>query len=167
MNMEEKMKKISGSTFMFKKLIPGIVFVFLGFGIIAPFIPGSEKIPITLLIAPILMGCAAFIFFKKTVWDLADVVYDNGDELIFIKGNKKQSVSFKEIINISYPSFNSPQRIEVSVRNIGPIGKDLVFRPPMHYNFFVKDPFIIDLVERVDRAKNLNHNKEERRVQER
>ena len=147
------MKQISGSTFLFKKFLPTAVFLFLVVGLIAPLLPGAEKVPSRLLVAPIILACAAFLFFKKTIWGLADVVYDNGDELIFRKGKKEQRVKLCDIINISYSSFNSPQRIEIHVKSKGAIGNILVFRPPMRLIPLGRNPLVLELVERIDRAR--------------
>ena len=147
------MKKISGSTFLLKKLIPTLVFIFLGLNMIVLFLPGTEESPKLLKIAPLILACLAYLFFKKTAWDLADIVYDNGDELIFHKGRKEQRVNLRDIINISYSSFNSPQRIEIHLKSNGEIGKMLVFRPPIRLIPFGKNPLALELIERVESAK--------------
>jgi hypothetical protein len=85
---------------------------------------------------------------------LADEVYDEGESLLFRKGSKKQRVQLKDIINVSYAQMNSPERVVIQVRTGGEIGKELVFNPPMRFNPFSKNPIIVELIERVDRAKN-------------
>jgi len=43
------------------------------------------------------------------VWDLADEVFDKGNELIFRKGGKEQRGNLREIINIDYAHMSSPE----------------------------------------------------------
>ena len=146
------MKKISGNTFYFKKLFPALWFGFLAFFLISSIISGVES-PM-FFVVPIVMSVMGFFLFKKLVWDLADEVYDKGDELLFKKGSKEQRVKLKDIINIDYTHMNSPERVVVHIRTAGRIGKELAFSLPIRFNPFSKNPLIRELIERVDRAKN-------------
>ncbi len=148
------MKKISGSTFYFKKLFPTLWFGFLAIFFVTSLSAGAAEEPIMFLVMPVFMGLFGYFFFKKMLWDLADEVYDEGESLLFRKGNKEQRVHLKEIINISYAQFNSPERVVLQVRSDGAIGKELAFMPPMRFNFFSKNPLVTELIERVDRARN-------------
>ncbi len=152
------MKQISGSTFYFKKLFPTFWFGFLAFFVFSSFsMEGKENEPavasLMFLAVPILMAVFGFILFKKMVWDLADRVYDRGDSLEFHKGGKVQRVPISEIVNIGYSQMTSPERIAIRARNNGPIGKELVFMPPMRLVPFSKNPLAEELIERVDRAR--------------
>ena len=95
-----------------------------------------------------------YILLKKLVWDLADDVYDTGEELIFRKGDKEQRVKLKEIINVGHTQMTSPERITIYLRHAGPIGKELVFNPPMRLNLFSTNPLVLDLIERIDRERS-------------
>jgi hypothetical protein len=148
------MKKISGSTFYFKKLFPAVWFGFLAFFFITSLLSGAMSESPMFLVVPIFMAVFAFVFFKKLLWDLADEVYDEGESLLFRKGGKEQRVLLKDIINISYAQMNSPERVVLQVRSDGAIGKELAFNPPTRFNPFSKNPIITELIERVDRARN-------------
>lgn len=150
----ESMKKISGSTFYFKKLFPSIWFGFLAIFLITSLAGGAAEASIMFLLMPIFMAAFGFFLFKKLVWDLADEVYDEGEALVFRKDGKEQRVQLKDIINISYAQTNSPERVVLQVRSQGAIGKELAFNPPMRFKPFSKNPIIIELIERVDRARN-------------
>ncbi|TCI05285.1 hypothetical protein EZV61_04825 [Corallincola luteus] len=148
------MKKISGSTFYFKKLFPSIWFGFLAFFLVTSFTAGAQQESKIFLIMPIFMAVFGFFLFKKLIWDLADEVFDEGDSLLFRKGKKEQRVQLKDIINISYAQMSSPEKVVLLVRSDGPIGKELAFNPPRKFNPFSKNPLVAKLIERVDRARN-------------
>lgn len=148
------MKKISGSTFYFKKLFPSVWFGFLAFFVIAAAASGAMSESFLFAVVPIFMAVFGFIFFKKLLWDLADEVYDNGDSLLFRKGNKEQRVFLKDIVNISYTQMQSPERVVIQVRENGEIGKELVFNPPIRFNVFSQNPIVSELINRADRAKS-------------
>ena len=148
------MKKISGSTFYFKKLFPSFWFGFLALFFVISLSSGAVSESLMFLVVPIFMAVFGFIFFKKLLWDLADEVFDEGDSLLFRKGDKEQRVLLKDVINVSYAQMNSPERVVLQVRSDGAIGKELVFNPPIRFKPFTKNPLITELIERVDRARN-------------
>ncbi len=150
----DSMKKISGSTFYFKKVFPSIWFGFLVFFLFVSLASGAAEESIMFLAVPVLMAVFGFFFFKKLLWDLADEVYDEGESLLFRRGGKEQRVQLQDIINISYSQMNSPKRVVLQVRTEGAIGKELAFNPPTRSNPFSKNPIITELIERVDRARN-------------
>ena len=148
------MKKISGSTFYFKKLFPTAWFGFLAFFLISAVAGGAIENSLMFVIMPIGMALFGFVLFKNLVWDLADEVYDEGESLLFRKDGKEQRVHLKDIINISYAQMSSPERVVLQIRAEGLIGTELAFNPPMRLNPFSKNPIIVDLIERADRARN-------------
>jgi len=148
-------KKISGSTFWYKKAFPTIWFGFLGFFVFIMIFPTvSGKAQAGFLIVPIAMAIFGYFMFRNLIWDLSDEVFDAGNELIFRKGGKEQHVKLSDISNISYSYMTSPERVVVSSRVNGPIGRELVFCPPMRFLHFKRSPLIAELIERVDRARN-------------
>ncbi|NTW99510.1 MAG: hypothetical protein HGB35_06215 [Geobacteraceae bacterium] len=148
------MRKISGSNVYFKKILPFIWFGFLGFFIVTTVESGAAGKSIIFSIMPIFMGLFGFFLFKWLVWDLVDEVYDTGDELLFRKGGTEQRVKLRDIVNIDSSRMNSPERITINVRNEGPLGKELVFNPPMRFFTYIRNPLVTELIERVDRARN-------------
>lgn len=153
--MERPPKKISGSVFFHKYLFPTIWFGFLGVMIVFMILPtsGGDASPM-FIVLPLIMALFGYFMFRKLVWDLADEVLDAGDELIFRKGDKQQRVKLSDIINIGYSNMSSPERIVITSRTDGPIGKELVFTPPLRLITFSKNPIVGRLIERVDRARN-------------
>ncbi|PKN70064.1 MAG: hypothetical protein CVU54_08525 [Deltaproteobacteria bacterium HGW-Deltaproteobacteria-12] len=147
------MKKISGSTFYFKKLFPTIWFGFIAFFFVISITTGAAGASVMFLVVPIIMAGFGYFFFRKFVWDLADEVYDCGDFLEFRRGQKTQRVSLNEIINIDYSHMSSPERVVIHTRQSGAIGKELAFCPPMRFHLFSKSPLVRDLIERVDAAR--------------
>jgi hypothetical protein len=148
------MRRISGSTFYFKKFFPALWFGGLAFFAYTGLASVGMGEGLLFLGFPILMAVLGYFIFRTFVWDLADEVFDAGDELIFRKGNKEQRVKLKDIVNVGYSQIGSPERIVISAGYEGPIGKELVFNPPLRLFGFTKNPIVTDLIERVDRARN-------------
>jgi hypothetical protein len=148
------MKKISGSTFYFKKIFPIVWFGFLAFFFVISITSGAAAASVMFLVVPIIMAVFGYFFFQKIVWDLADEVYDYGDFLEFRKGQKTQRVSLNEIVNIDYSHMSSPERVVVHTRLGGAIGKELAFCLPMRFHLFSKSPLIQELIDRVDAVRN-------------
>jgi hypothetical protein len=147
------MKKISGSTFYFKKIFPTVWFGFLAFFFVVSFTSGAAGASVMFLVVPVIMAVFGYFFFQKMAWDLADEVYDYGDFLEFRRGQKTQRVSLNEIINIDYSHRSSPERVVIHARQAGAIGKELAFCPPLRFHLFSKSPLINELIERVDAAR--------------
>lgn len=148
------MRKISRSTFLYKRVLP--VF-FLGFPLVflaAPLLAGQRGTPLFFSAVPLIIMVFAYLFFRRMVWDLSDKVFDNGDELIFRRGGEEQRVSLRDIVNISHSRMGTPERVDVLVRREGPLGKELAFIPPGRVLPFSRSPLVRELIERVDRARN-------------
>ena len=159
------MKKISGSTFLLKKLVAAFLLIFWGSWLITPFLPSDDEFPLVLAVVLFVVG--GFIWFwayKQTIGDLADIVYDNGDELIFHKGNREQRVNIRDILNISFQNIILLQRITVHVRSKGAIGEQLVFSPPVRLFWFKQNTLISELIERVGRARNTQRDTSEQKT---
>lgn len=144
------MKKVSGSTFYSKKLFPILGGSFLVFFFILSLSPG---VPIIFLIVPIIMAIVGYKVFSTIILNMADEVYDNGDELIFHKGTKIQHVKLQDIINIEHIYMSAPIRVVIHVRKEGSIGTELGFLLPSRLSI-KKSPYVRELIERVDKAKS-------------
>lgn len=149
------MKKISGSNVYFKKILPFMWFAFIGFFILTTIQSGvAGKSGGMILIVPLCMLVFGFFLFNRMVWDLVDEVYDLGDELLFRKNGMEQRVKLRDIINVDCSQMTSPERITITLRVAGQLGKELVFNPPARLFNFTRNPLVIELIERVDRARN-------------
>ncbi|MDT0630090.1 hypothetical protein [Alteromonas sp. W364] len=146
------MKKVSTSPFFFKKVFPvfWLGFVFLFF--IVSIALGAYEKSIMFVVAPIIMIVFGVILFKKLVWDLCDEVIDEGESLLIKKGKLEQRVLLKDVVNINH-QLSSPERVVLSVRTSGSIGKELAFIPLMHMRIFSKNKHVIKLIQRVDDAR--------------
>jgi hypothetical protein len=148
------MKKISGSNIYFKKVFPSVWFGFLTLFMFISIKTGATSESFIFLLVPTMMGVMGVFIFKKLVWSLADEVYDCGSYLKFIKGGQEQQLKLKDILNIS-GHHGSPERIVISARGDNGQQVEYVFNPPIRLAFFSTHPIVIDLIDRVDKAKRL------------
>ena len=145
------MKKISKSTFFTKKVFPLAGVSFLIFFFIVSI---TSSVPIIFLIVPIIMAIVGYKILNNIIFNLSDEVFDNGDELIFHKGDKVQHVKLHDIINIDNIYMSAPARIVVHVKEKGPIGDQLAFLLPTKFAT-IKSSLARELIERIDKAKNI------------
>lgn len=147
------MKKISRSSWYSKAFMIlwcGGVVLFMGIA----WVEGAVAQSLMFVLVPVLMLILAYIYFNHFIRDLIDDVYDEGDSLLFRKGDKEQRVFLKDIVNINHRTINALERIEIQVRTDGELGKLLAFTPPMRMNHLVKPPIVTDLIERVDNERH-------------
>ena len=146
------MKKISTSPFFLKKVFPtfwlGFVIIFFVISIVF----GAYEKSIMFIVTPIIMFIFGSILFKKLVWDLCDLVIDEGESLLIKKGKLEQRVYLKDIVNINH-QLSSPERVVLSVRSEGSIGKELAFIPLFHMRLFSTNKHVLELISRVDNAR--------------
>lgn len=105
------------------------------------------------LLVPIAMGIAGFFFFKTFLWDLADEVLDDGDQLIVTHGADKQTVFLKDIVNVNLQFF-SPERVVLTIRQTKGSDDQIAFIPPYRINKFSENQFVSKLIKRVDDARS-------------
>ena len=148
------MKKISGSTFYFKIFFPTVWFGFLGVFLFEGLTSGAISNDPMFLVVPVFMAIIGYFMMGKLVWDLADEVYDEREALLFRKGGKEQRVFLRDVVNVRHTQLNSPERITLNVRSGGEIGSELVFCPPLRLIPFGRNPLVVELIERIDRARN-------------
>ena len=153
------MRKISRSTFYYKKVSPCIAALFLiimfTIAVLPTIFSESNDYLLSFIILVILSSVAGWSFFwhKSRVWPLVDEVLDKDDYLQFRKGNKKQRVALKDITNISYTE-SSLRTITVYTKNEGDIGTELPFLAKLSVKdiFLTKNPPIfLELLERFQR----------------
>ncbi|RBW67188.1 hypothetical protein DS893_00310 [Vibrionales bacterium C3R12] len=150
------MKKISGATFIYKKLFPTLVIGFLSIWIAVYAISGGIELKNTFVLL-LFVGVVifTFVFFRKTVWDLVDEVFDCGDCLIYRLDGIETKVMLDEITHIACAHAHSPERAKVFACTRE--GKTF------HFVFCLKariilsrrdqNPVILELVERIDQVK--------------
>jgi hypothetical protein len=108
-----------------------------------------------------LMAAVGYFLMKHLVLDLFDEVYDEGASLLFKNKGKTLRVNLSDIKNVSYSVWVSPPRVTLSLRHRTEFGDELSFAAPVSLIPFRKNPDIVDLIDRVDRARgggNQNQN---------
>ena len=77
------MKRISSKgTFFYKRVFPLFWFGFIAFIVIIVLLTSgrTHAAPIPFLVAPVVMAVFGYALLRKLVFDLADEVWDDGDE---------------------------------------------------------------------------------------
>jgi hypothetical protein len=82
---------------------------------------------------------------------LSDEVYDEGDSLLFRKGENEQRVHLRQIKKIR--PYNNAW-IKLKTTSEGKIGNNLYFLLPPRLFAFTKHPYSIELEKRVNSANN-------------
>lgn len=109
-----------------------------------------------MLIVPVIMVVIGYILFRKLLFDLADEVWDDGDALVVRNAGVEERVALRNIINIGYSLLTNPERVTLTLRDAGPLGKDITFMPmrrPFSFQWLARNPIIDELIERVDQAR--------------
>jgi len=154
------MKRLSSrSTFLYKKIFPIFWFGFIAFFIVSELFavrrPGAGAAPSVMsIVMPLIMAAFGYFIMKKLVFDLIDEVYDEGSSLLFRNGQKEVRVSLTEIKNVSYSTMVSPPRVTLSLRHITVFGDELSFSPPASIIPFKRNADIVELIDRIDRARS-------------
>jgi hypothetical protein len=137
-----------------KRVFPAFWFGFLAvFECVALFgVVRSAKAPPAqvLLLIPIGMGIFGFFLLRKLVWDLADEVYDCGDYLLAKKSGVQERIELSKVINVSWSTMSSPERITLTLREPSTLGREITFIPPVRLNPFSRSPIVDDLIQRID-----------------
>lgn len=154
------MKRLSSKTiYLYKIVFPVFWFGILGcFALIALF--GISKCNdfdviafVMPIIIPLVMAAFGYFVMKKFVFDLINEVYDEGSSLLFKNGKKEVRVNLHEIKNVSYSAMVSPPRVTINLRRKTEFGDELSFVPPISFIPFKKNPDIVELIDRIDRAR--------------
>jgi hypothetical protein len=112
--------------------------------------------PKALVLVPVVMGVFGYILFRRLVFDLVDEVWDDRDALIVKNAGVEERVPLRNIINIGYSLLTSPERVTLTLRDAGSLGKEVTFVPSIRsqwFRWFSRNPIIDELIERVDQAR--------------
>jgi len=142
-------------TFFYKRVIPVVWFGFLILFIAIPLVSSRGQIPgqLLFLIVPIVMGVFGYFLLKRTIFNLVDEVWDNGETLLIRNGGQEQRVELRDIKNVSYSAVINPPRVTLSVRQPTTFGEQIAFMAPVRFLPFSTSPIINELIERVDHAR--------------
>lgn len=149
------MQRISSGSIAFGK----VVFSVIWFGFIAIFFlialfgkdtHGNHSL--VAILFPFFMAAVGFFVLKKTMWGLADEVFDAGDSLIVRLGREQEQIPLANIINVGYqPMTNS--RVTLTLRSPGRFGSEISFYAQQNLRPFGQDPSIAELIQRIDIAR--------------
>lgn len=104
-------------------------------------------------ITSVFMAVIGYFIMKNLVFDLMDEAYDEGSSLLFKNNGKSVRVSLADIKNVSYTVVINPPRVTLSLRCKTEFGDELTFSPPGSIIPFKKNKDILELIDRIDRAK--------------
>ncbi|MBQ4875691.1 hypothetical protein J8M21_00565 [Pseudoalteromonas luteoviolacea] len=104
------------------------------------------------IITPIFVVAFGLVFFKLCFRDTADLVYDEGDALLFITNDKQQRVELKDIIRVRHVMRNR-SLIRVQIKNDGGIESELMFEPKVKSKLCTISPLVKELNRRAMSAR--------------
>jgi len=99
------------------------------------------------------MAVFGYFILKKMVFDLIDEVYDEGSTLLFKNGKRQVRINLCDIKNVRHKAFSRPPRVTISSRFETELGTELSFSPQVNLIPFKKSKDIVDLIDRIDRAR--------------
>jgi hypothetical protein len=150
------MQKISTKGIFFIKWVYPLVWLgFLAFFAAMLFTQGDYKENLIFLIVPFAMAVFGYFFMKKTVWNLADEVYDCGDSLLVRNRGTEEIIALSNILNISISKYSKSHEITLRLENPGMFGSEISFCPKAPFAFipFSKNLVFEDLAVRIDEAR--------------
>jgi hypothetical protein len=153
------MKRISSrSTVFYKRIFPLLWFGFLASFVIVSLSASrrTHGAAIPFLVMPVLMAVIGYVLFRRLIFDLVDEVWDDGDVLIVRNAGTEERVMLKNIINVGFSTMTNPERVTLTLRDPGVLGKEITFSPPRRFLAFARSPIIGELIERVDQARRDN-----------
>ena len=158
--MKPHAPRLSVSPFFFKWIFPALWLGMLGLLITKATVTGQKTLPLSFLVAPVLVGVFGFFFFKHFFWVLADGVIDQGDHLRVRKGRIEERIPFTNMLNVAAPRASSnPPQISIRLRRPCSLGDEIIFLPKRPRKVFwpptpfVRNPIAEDLMLCVDAAR--------------
>jgi hypothetical protein len=154
-----RMKRISSKrTIFYKRVFPVLWFGFLAFFVLAGLLANRrpQVAAVPMLLVPLLMTVIGYVLFRRLLFDLVDEVWDDGDALIVKNAGVEERVSLRNIINIGYSLLTNPERVTLTLREPGSLGKEITFMPlsrTFSFRWMSRNPLVDELIERVDQAR--------------
>lgn len=151
-------KRISSrDTFFVKRVLPLLFFGMLALLLAIAWLsarPGQPP-PAAAFAVPSVMATIFYFVLRRTVLDLADEVFDEGDALRVRIGPDEERIALADIINVSYAGMTNPARVTLTLRSPGRFGKEIIFSPQQSWlmPLFRPNPLVNELIERVDAAR--------------
>jgi len=108
---------------------------------------------VMVLVTAVFMAAVGYLLMKHLVFDLMDEAYDEGLSLLFKNNGKAVRINLTDIKNFSYTVVINPPRVTLSLRCKTEFGDEITFSPPASLIPFKKNKDIIELIDRIDRAR--------------
>jgi len=143
----------SRTTFWYKRLFPVFWFGFIAIFIVV-MLSAKGGPPLPMILFPLAMAAFGYFLMRKLVFDLADEVWDGGDELIIRNRGREEHIPLSDIVNVSYSAFTSPARVTLTLREGGVPGREISFSPLARLLPFSKNPIVRELIERIDKSRS-------------
>lgn len=109
--------------------------------------------PLAFLLPPVVMAVLGYVLFRRLIFDLVDEVWDDGDALIVRNAGKEERIQLDNIINVGFSTMTNPERVTLTLREPGILGKEVTFSPPRRFLRWARSPIVGELIERVDEAR--------------
>ena len=141
----------SQQTFISKRVFPVMWFGFLVFFMVMASRSGNgRQFQVQFVIAPLFMAVMGFFIMKRLgIFDLADQVWDAGDELLVRNHGIEDRIALTNIINVNYTN-SRPSRVTLMLREACAFGKEVSFMPPARFLSFSTHPIVTELIQRID-----------------
>jgi hypothetical protein len=75
------------------------------------------------------ISAAVLALIRKTVWSLADAVYDCGDLLLVQRGKLSEQIPFDNIVDVSSSALSRPLMVTIHLAVPGGFGSKVAFVP--------------------------------------
>jgi hypothetical protein len=142
----------SRSTWWHKRAFPVFWFGLIGLFTVFWFVPVMRReVPAPTLLIPLVMAVFGYVLMRMLVFDLADEVWLEDDELIVRNRGEEERIAIDNIINVEGSQFQNPEHITLTLREPCRFGREIVFSPPRRWWPFGRHPLTRELMERVHR----------------
>ncbi|MFI0474074.1 hypothetical protein ACGLWX_15275 [Halomonas sp. HMF6819] len=158
--MYQNLPVISRSAFFSRRVFPFLWLSVVGFIFLVGLVTADTFTPFLLI--PLIMLVAGRRMFKKVFAGVADRVYDGGDCLIFVYGERHETIKLKDVMNVNYAAMGSPDKVTLTLREAAASSREVVFLPIRRKLGFAEISFkrlrlenhqVDELIERIDQAR--------------
>ena len=125
-------------TFFYKRVFPAIWFGGLGLWTLAEvtlMVANAEPLfPLAfMLFVPMVMCVFGYLMLRALVFDLVDVAYLDQDSFYIQNKQVQQRIALEDVVNVNNTYLVNPERITLTLRNPGPLGREITFMAPVRF----------------------------------
>lgn len=109
-----------------------------------------------ILIAMIIFQISGFFSKKKSVFRLADEVWEAEDHLVVKNKGTEEKILFSDIQHVQYVTATRPSRITLTLDTAGQLGRKITFAPLVQFKFlsiFENHPIATELIDKITLAR--------------